>query len=88
MPGVLRGAAHQAVLNGWLRVPRLLFLLVYSPEGFVRSLLLLPTPSAQYSLMGMVGCGAEGGMRGVACGVQSTESDVQRAVRIILLINL
>ena len=38
--------------------------------------------------MGMVGCGAEGGMRGVACRVHSTESDVQRAVSIILLINL
>ena len=82
------GVAHQAALNGWLRVPRLLFLYLCSPEIFVRSLLLLPTPSAQYCLMGMVGLGAESGMRGVAGRVQSTESDAQRAVSIILLINL
>ena len=58
-----RGVAHQAALNGWLRVPRLLFLYVYSPEFFVRSLLLLPAPSAQYCLMGMVGRGADWGMQ-------------------------
>ena len=55
----LYGDAHQAALNGWLRVPRLQFLLVYSPVAVVRSLLLLPTPSAQYCLMGMMGRGAD-----------------------------
>ena len=65
----LRLKARQSTWGGWLRVPRLLFLLVYLPVVFVRSLLLLPTPSAQYCLMGMVGRGAKSGMRGVACGV-------------------
>ena len=60
-------AAHQAVLNGWLRVPRLLFLYLCAPVAFVRRLLLLPTPSAQYCLMGMAGRGANSGMRGAEC---------------------
>ena len=60
------GVAHQAALIGWLRVPRLLFLLMCTSVVFVRSLLLLPTPSAQYCPMGMVGCGAKSGMRGAA----------------------
>ena len=63
------GVAHQAALNGWLRVPRLLFLYFCSPVIFVRSLLLLPTPSAQCCLMGMAGLSAKSGMRGVACSV-------------------
>ena len=64
----LAGVAHQAALNGWLRVPRLLFLYLYSPEIFVRSLLLLPTPSAQCCLMGIVGRGADWGMQNAKYG--------------------
>ena len=79
--GWSRGVAHQAALNGWLHVPRLLFLHFYAPVAFVRSLLLLPTPSAQYCLMGMVGRDAKRGMREVACCVKF-------AIGISLLLNL
>ena len=50
----LRGVAHQAALNGWLRVPRLLFLYLYSPEIFVRSLLLFTYASRPKCSAGLV----------------------------------